>query len=211
MSQSLSELGVTPEVSSIMASLGEAPVDDDKVEETPEPSVEAQQVEAAEEAKEVTDEVVPKTPREEWLEDLEDMRLSPEDAAAILDKVMSTGHYSETYKMGGVQFRLRTRTTVDADRTVELLQEMRPEAAGVYAHVVARINLASSLVKYADKAFPHTAPSEDNRKALNGEWRDRYNFCAALPAPAYYALSQVLQRFDTKVSLACDARSLENF
>jgi hypothetical protein len=151
------------------------------------------------------------TPRSLWLEELGTLKVTPEEAANIFDVVMSTGKYLETYRVGKTVVKIRTRTTVDADRTIEILQEQRPESAAVYSHLVSRVNLASSLVEYGESKFPHTAPSEDNRERLDSEWRERYRFCAALPAPAFYALSQILQKFDEKVSLSCDARSLENF
>ena len=53
--------------------------------------------------------------------------VTPKEAASILDSIMSTGKYEETYRVGGTQFKL-SRTTVDADRTIEILQEMKPEA-----------------------------------------------------------------------------------
>lgn len=151
------------------------------------------------------------TPRSLWLEDLASLKVSPSEAANIFDVVMSTGKYEETYRIGKTVVKIRTRTTVDADRTIEILQEQRPESAAVYSHLVSRINLASSLIEYGENKFPHTTPSEDNRDRLDAEWRERYRFCAALPAPAFYALSQILQKFDEKVALSCDARSLENF
>jgi len=151
------------------------------------------------------------TPREMWEEELKDAEMSTSEAAAILDSIMTTGRYEETYKMGGVQFKLKTRTTVDADRTIEILQDLKPEVSGVYNHIISRINLAASLVSYGNQAFSHTDPADDNRETLDSEWRIRYRFCSTLPAPAFYALTQVLQRFEGKVGIASDPRSLENF
>jgi hypothetical protein len=151
------------------------------------------------------------SPRDVWLDDLKDAGVTPGEAAAILDTLMTVGHYTETYKMASTQFTFRTRTTIDADRTIELLQETKPDSQGVYSHLVSRINLASSLVSYSGTNFPHSRPTDDNRELLDREWRERYRFCSTLPSPAFYAMSQVLQKFDHKVSLASDARSLENF
>jgi hypothetical protein len=151
------------------------------------------------------------TPRAVWLDDLKDAGVTTGVAAAILDTLMSVGHYSETYKIASTQFSFRTRTTIDADRTIELLQETKPDSQGVYSHLVSRINLASSLVSYAGTTFPHSKPTDENRELLDREWRARYRFCSTLPSPAFYTLSQVLQKFDQKVALASDARSLENF
>ena len=151
------------------------------------------------------------SPRELWEMELAESRIEPREAASVLDSIMSTGKYEETYRAGGVQFKLRTRTTTDADRTIEILQELKPEVNGVYSHIVSRINLAASLASYGNRSFPHSPPSEDNREILDAEWRARYKFCSALPAPTFYLLTQVLQRFETKVALSSDPRSLENF
>jgi hypothetical protein len=151
------------------------------------------------------------SPREVWEMEIKAQGVTPKEAAAILDSIMSTGKYEETYRVGGTQFKFRTRTTVDADRTIEILQDLKPEATGVYSHVISRINLAASLAAFGNKAFSHSDPHDDNREKLDQEWRSRYRFCSTLPAPTFYLLTQVLQKFETKVALASDPRSLENF
>ena len=218
MPKDLSTLAAVPTMSELsdpgatsMTDIGAQPEEEDAEEVHEEgPERLEDDPEGAEEAEELLKSAA-NTPQDEWREELEFISLTAEQAAHILDKVMSTGKYEETYRMGGLRFRLRTRTTVDADRTIEILQAQKPDVSGVYAHIISRVNLAASLVSYGDNTFPHTAPSPENRVDLDKEWRQRYAFCASLPGPAFYALSSVLQRFDQKVSLACDARSLENF
>ena len=207
---SMSELtdpSVTPSLSNIGA---EPPESGDSDAEASEATGAADVVAGEEEAEEALKDYE-STPRSEWVEELKLIHLDETKSSHILDKVMSTGKYDESYRMGGTLFKLRTRTTVDADRTVEILQAQKPETSGVYAHIVSRVNLAASLVSYGETVFSHTDPKPDNRDALDKEWRQRYAFCAGLPAPAFYTLSSVLQRFDQKVQLSCDARSLVNF
>jgi len=178
------------------------------------PALEQEEVEQEEAAQEEAEESLnpyTMTPRQLWEAELEEASVTTNEAAAILDAIMSTGKYEETYRMGGTQFKLRTRTTVDADRTIEILQDLKPEVTGVYSHIVSRINLASSIVAFGSKSFTHTEPSDDNRPTLDAEWRHRYQFCSTLPAPTFYMLTQILQRFENKVNLASDPRSLENF
>lgn len=154
---------------------------------------------------------IAKTPHEEWLEEIEEIKLSKAEAARIVDSILSKGHYEESYKVNKTMFSLRTRSTADADRAMEILHEQKPSSTAHYSHLVSRINLASSLVKFGANSFPHTAPASNNRDALDKEWRERYRFITSLPAPIFYLLSQVLQKFDQKVALAGDARSIENF
>ena len=230
MPRKISAVGVTPSVGALFGekSLSDLGMDTAGIarlgeEESEEESAEALDVSAAEESEESEEEKplseeeresldrLALSPHEEWSEELEQKNITPEEAARILDKVMSTGKYEETYKVGNTQFRFRTRSTVDADRTIEILQDQRPDLTGVFSHLIARINLASSLVFFSKDKFPHTSPTDENRTVLDKEWRSRYRYCSSLPAPTFFMLSQVLQRFDQKVSLSCDARSLENF
>jgi len=198
---SLSGLGDDPEKADDQIEIDEEPVDIEAASKDTEDKKDADSV--------VEDYVL--TTQQEWINDLKEIELPREEAERILDMVMSTGKYEESYRMGKTQFKLRTRTTVDADRTIEILQQSRPDSTGVYAHLISRINLASSIVAYGSEKFPHTSPASDNREQQDNEWRARYRFCASLPSPVFYALTQVLQRFDIKVNLSCDARGLENF
>jgi hypothetical protein len=151
------------------------------------------------------------TPSEMWRQECELHDLSMSEAAKILDEVMSKGFYEESYRVAGRVFKLRTRTTVDGDRLIEMLRELRPDNNAVLTHLVARINLASSLSVFGKEVFPHTYPSDDNRATLDSEWKSRWSYTSSLPQPIFLAVTQTLQNFDEKVALACDARALENF
>lgn len=151
------------------------------------------------------------SPSDIWKQECELAGLSMSDAAKILDSVMSRGFYEESYKIAGQVFKIRTRTTVDGDRLIEMLRELRPDNNAVLTHLIARINLASSLSCFGPNTYPHTYPSDDNRAELDAEWKLRWNATSAFPQPIFLALTQTLQSFDEKVALACDARALENF
>jgi hypothetical protein len=151
------------------------------------------------------------TPIGIWRQECELFGLTMGEAAKVLDSVMSRGFYEENYRVAGRVFKLRTRTTVDGDRLIEMLRELRPDNNAVLTHLVARINLASSLSAFNTDIFPHTYPKDDNREQLDTEWKSRWDYTSALPQPIFLAVTQTLQRFDEKVHLACDARALENF
>ena len=151
------------------------------------------------------------TPTDLWRQECEIIGLSMAQAAGILDSVMSRGFYEESYKIAGKVFKIRTRTTVDGDRLIEMLRELRPDNNAVLTHLIARINLASSLSSFGNTTYSHTYPSDDNRAELDAEWKERWNATSAFPQPIFLALTQTLQAFDEKVALACDARALENF
>jgi hypothetical protein len=176
-------------------------------EEAPEIPIEQQ---AQEKAEELADEYY-STPTDLWRQECELLGLSRTEAASVLDSVMSRGFYEESYKIAGKVFKIRTRTTVDGDRLIEMLRELRPDNNAVLTHLIARINLASSLSTFGGTVYAHTYPADDNREILDAEWKERWNATTAFPQPIFLALTQTLQIFDEKVALACDARALENF
>lgn len=149
--------------------------------------------------------------KDEWKSDLDLNRIRLSDAEKILDTIMQKGFYEESYRIAGSIFKLRTRTTVDSDRLIEMLRELAPESEAVATHLIARVNIASSLSKFGDNNFPHSQPSDENRQLLDEEWRIRWTYISSLPQPIFLAMVQTMQRFDLKVNLACDARALENF
>lgn len=151
------------------------------------------------------------THRDEWAQDLKMHRVSISEAEKILDTIMQKGFYEESYRIAGSVFKLRTRTTVDSDRLIEMLREVAPESEAVATHLIARINVAASLAKFGENNFPHSQPTDENRSLLDEEWRLRWNFISSLPQPIFLAIAQTMQRFDLKVNLSCDARALENF
>jgi hypothetical protein len=155
--------------------------------------------------------VLEKTKQEEWELELKQFGMSKEEAANILDTIITSGFYEETYRYGKTVFKLRTRTAADSDRLMEMIQEFDPKSNGVLAHLIARINLASSLQSYGDSTFSFTDPTDNNRGVLDSEFKERHNFISRIPQATFFSLSQVLERFDKRVSLASDPRSLENF
>jgi len=177
-----------------------------EVEETPE-----QEEELIQEQEDAAAESLYSTPIEQWGQECEVIGLRTQEAAKILDRVMSTGFYEESYRISTRVFKLRTRTTIDADRLIEMLRELKPENNAILSHLISRINIASSLSYFGETTFPHTPPTDDNREILDTEWKQRWAFTSSMPQPIFLAVAQTLQNFDNKVGLACDARALENF
>lgn len=151
------------------------------------------------------------TPRDHWLEEIELENITSEEAAKILDQVITNGMYEETYKMGKMVVRLRTRTTSDADRVIEAIQDFKPETNGTLSHLIARMNLAASLAKFGETKFNFTAPNDGEQEVLELEFTERYNFLSNVPSQIFFALTQILEKFDRRVQLACDPRAIENF
>jgi hypothetical protein len=152
-----------------------------------------------------------RTPRQQWQEELEFDNLPPNVAAAILDEVITNGMYEETYRIGKLVVKVRTRNTSDADRVIESIQDFKPETSGTLSHLIARMNLAASISKFGEREFNFTSPEGGNRDLLEEEFSERYNFITNIPSQLFFSLTQVLEKFDRRVQLACDARAIENF
>jgi len=152
-----------------------------------------------------------KTSRQIWEEELDYESITPNDAAKILDAVITNGMYEETYRMGKLVVKMRTRNTSDADRVIEAIQDFKPETNGTLSHLIARMNLAASISHFGETEFNFTAPNDGNRDVLEQEFTDRYNFLSNVPSQLFFSLTQVLEKFDRRVQLACDPRAIENF
>lgn len=152
-----------------------------------------------------------RSPREQWGEELEFENITEDDAAKILDAIITNGMYEETYRMGKLVVKMRTRNTSDADRVIEAIQDFKPETNGTLSHLIARMNLAASISTFGDKEFNFSAPTDGNRDQLEQEFTERYNFLSNVPSQVFFSLTQVLEKFDRRVQLACDPRAIENF
>ena len=152
-----------------------------------------------------------RSPRDLWLEELEYEDITTNDAAIILDAVITNGMYEGSYKMGSLIVRMRTRTTSDADRVIEAIQDFKPETSGTLSHLIARMNLAASISQFGDNKFNFSAANDGNQEILEQEFTERYKFISKVPAQIFFSLTQVLEKFDRRVQLACDPRAIENF
>ena len=151
------------------------------------------------------------TPRSQWEEEVELENMSLTEAAEILDTIITTGMYEESYKMGKLVVRVRTRNTYDADRVIEAIQDFKPETSGTLSHLIARMNLAASISKFGGKEFNFTPTHDGNRDVIEAEFSERYNFLSTIPSQVFFSLTQILERFDRRVQLSCDSRAIENF
>jgi len=152
-----------------------------------------------------------RSPRDIWLDELEYEDMTTDSAAKILDAVITNGMYEESYKMGSMVVKVRTRTTSDADRVIEAIQDFKPETSGTLSHLIARMNLAASISQVGEKKFNFTPANDGNQDILEKEFSERYNYISKLPAQIFFSLTQVLERFDRRVQLSCDPRAIENF
>ena len=156
-------------------------------------------------------ETTTQTPRDHWIEELQLEGLTTNEAAQILDSIVTNGMYEETYKMGKLVVRVRTRNTYDADRVIEAIQDFKPETNGTLSHLIARMNLAASMSKFGETEFNFTPTHDGNRDAIENEFNERYTFLSNIPAQVFFSLTQILEKFDRRVQLACDSRAIENF
>lgn len=139
------------------------------------------------------DEIAPKTPFESYLDQLKEFKVSPEEAAGIVDALIHQGYYEEKIQLTKrCQVTLRTRSQGTNERLDKALQSVKPEFSASYINMIAQINLANSMVQYGKFNFiPHKS-EEEFTKTLE--------FVKQLPGPIFQALINHLNKFDEKLA-----------
>lgn len=162
----------------------------------------------------------PLTPEEKakrYLEGLAMVGVTQEEARSILDSVLFNEYYEETVTIGrGVTAVIRTRTYNDTQRMLRILEAEAPKMPVHYNDILARCNVAASLVEYNQKKF--TAPvrsdgmSRDAFKKLEEEaFHDKVEYVLQLPTPVMSKLMNMVALFDSKILAVFDEGAPEDF
>jgi hypothetical protein len=145
-------------------------------------------------------------------EKLKEAGLSREKAAEIIDAVLLKGFYAEDIKITStVKMRLRTRNARDTKRAQEILEAQRFTIDAHYSESWGRLLLAASLESFGNDKFVHPNPRKDSYEIIEKSYQERIAFVDALPDPALRVMLQRLYKFDSRVSVALEEGSIENF
>jgi hypothetical protein len=169
----------------------------------------------AEKASEDGDNTRPKTPQEkaqDYLKGLEAVGVSAVEARGILEKVLVNDVYEESSKMGPIQVTVRTRVYKDVMRTLRFLELEKPTYAMGINDVVARYNMAASLVEYNEQkfTFPTTKGGASDEEIENA-FHERLAFVMELPVVAMNRLMQTVHNFDEKIAAVFAEGAPEDF
>lgn len=170
---------------------------DSKVEPIADPQ---RNPEVAEEQLEAAIEQVNKAPEKTYQERLREHKITPEEARKIVDAIMTKGVYEKTYPLTSkTEVIFRSRDLSDQERTQNYLEEQQPQFMGTVNMIMAKHNLAASLVALGNHTF-----KED-------EFDKAFEFVARLPHVLFNVLVAKLSMFDELVLTVMDEGAIENF
>lgn len=151
------------------------------------------------------------TPIEDYKKYLKDMKISEAEAEEIVDNLFTRGYHSEKAQLTKrISATLRTREHADTLRLQTALEVQRPIYQHVMQEITARYNLAASLESFGDEAFAFPKSGAD-KEEIERLFDIRLQFVERMADPAFYRLSDLLARFDRKVSAVMREGVAENF
>ena len=137
--------------------------------------------------------------------------ISEDDAATIVDDLITQGYYEERVtvtKRSTVLFR--TRKQNDTLRLQRAIEVQRPLFRDAMDELVVRYNMAASLAAFKDMDFKF--PEEDDTSDVEENLFDvRLNYVAKMPGALFSALSMKLAKFDRKIMTVMREGVAENF
>jgi hypothetical protein len=158
----------------------------------------------------------PKTKEEkekDYLAGLDAVGLSRVEARTIQEAVLVGRYYEEEFTLGSkATVLLRTRGYADVQRAMRYLEVEAPTYNMAINDLIARYNMAASLVRYCDQTFKFPqkregATSEEIEKAF----MERYDFVMDLPTIAVDKLMKLNHKFDMKVAAVFEEGAPEDF
>lgn len=157
----------------------------------------------------------PRTPQEkavDYAKGLKAVGLSSEEARAILETVLVNETYAETRKMGPIEVVIRTRNYKDANRTLRFLELEKPTYALGINDLIARYNMAASLVSYGKNKFEHPTKKDGaSDEDIENAFHVRLAFVFELPVVAVDKLQQLVYDFDQKIGAVFADGAPEDF
>lgn len=135
---------------------------------------------------------------------LAENKVTPAEAHAIIDAVITKGYYEKTYQVTKtVRVTFRSRTVGNQEKLLEDLEQKQFGYKATIDTHVAKYNLAASLVALGPKGKEVRFDVDDPEKTLK--------FVSALPMPYYVLLLQKLGTFERLMFTVMDAGAIENF
>lgn len=164
---------------------------------------EMQKMTLAEPPGDVEEEPRPLTKLEQYVEDLRTYELTIDDAAKIVDSIVTKFAYEEVVPVTRkLRVVLKTRTSEANLYLNDLLAEIKPQHDSTYFTVIAQANLAASLVRYGDHKL-----DPDTKEGFAASVR----FMKKIPGPLFALLLEKLNRFDEKMKVVMREGCIENF
>ncbi len=132
----------------------------------------------------------------QYLEGLAEVDLDLASARAIMEKILVNDYYEESFMIGPLPVKLRTRTYSDTLRAQQHLEVENPTYNMSVQDLVARYNVAASLSKYGDNVFEFPTGSDPKTEQA---FKQRLTFVMDRPAIVMAKLMELVYRFDLKM------------
>lgn len=150
-------------------------------------------------------------PVEDYKKHLEEHDITAEEAARIVDDMMTKGFYEETFKLSKTRYcKLRTRSHRDTIRLQLAMEVQRPLFQESLDELQARYNMAASLSAYNGEEYYFPAPN-DSQEKVDKLFDERLKAVEYMPAPLFSAVSLHLAKFDQKIIAVLRPGVAENF
>jgi hypothetical protein len=151
------------------------------------------------------EEVVTKTPHEEYLDALKAIDVTPDQAANIVDSLIIHGFYEETFLLNKkFPVKFRTRDQSSNLRVDKALADQKPEYNSSYMTLVVTHNIAASLVQWGKFICKPYESDEEFEKTLK--------LVQKIPQPIFQLLVEQLSKFDQKLlTVSNSAAVISNF
>lgn len=151
------------------------------------------------------------SPIENYKKYLEGLGIDEEDAATIVDNIMTNGFHEETFKLSKTRTcTLRTREHRDTVRLQTAMQIQRPLFQDSLNELQTRYNMAASLSAYNGENYYFPEP-KDALEKVDKLFDERLSAVECLPAPMFSVVSLLLAKFDQKIAAVLRPGVAENF
>ena len=143
---------------------------------------------------------------------LRENNLTVEDAASIVDDMLTQGFYEERVEITRrITCTFRTRTHGDYLRYHNALEVLNPRFEEEQNEIALRYCLAGSLVRFKDKEFDFPDVEKVEASKLTDAFDTRLTWIEKQPERIIALLAVKLNKFDRKVSLVMSEGVIENF
>lgn len=150
-------------------------------------------------------------PLERYEKALKALDITREDAAGIVDEILTKGYWSKEMQLTPRRkVKFRSRLYTDTQRFHDHIEAVRPTNPSYYNEILYKFSLAASLDTYDGKVFNHP-PKDATDEQIEESWKKRLHFVESQGDPALRLMYAKLAKFDEIVRTVMEEGAAENF
>lgn len=152
-------------------------------------------------------------PMRSYEEQLREIGVTKEQAAAIVDAVMRVGYWSEEISITrSIKARLRTRSSRDRGRALAYVENARPMYDAHYQELMNKHLLAASLESFGEDKFHHPDARLAKAEEIDQAFETRFRYVdSGMSDPALTLLLHRFFKFEAKIRAVMQEGAVENF